>query len=160
VPGAPSHAAGGARDTRLPVTIEPITKANWQYVVELRLAPEQANLLASNLYSLAQAYVEPSCQPRAIAAGGMFIGFVMYEYIGWQAAFNIPRFMIDERWQGHGYGAAALAGVIKTLKAERPDAGILISLMPYNVAARRLYERMGFVDTGEQIHGEDVLRHP
>jgi len=50
--------------------------------------------------------------------------------------------------------------VLQALKNERVDTPILISLTPGNQAARRLYERHGFEDTGQRLHGEDVLRHP
>ena len=44
--------------TRAPVTLVSVTKANWQHVIALRVADAQAENLASNLYSLAEAYVE------------------------------------------------------------------------------------------------------
>jgi diamine N-acetyltransferase len=154
------RSTGRARVPRLPVTIQPVSRDNWEAVIALRVDPDQADHLASNLYSLAEAYVEPNCQPRAIVAGRTVIGFVMYEYIASNQAFNIPRFMIDADWQGRGYGRASLRAIIGGLKAERPEAGITISLMPYNTHARRLYARMGFVDTGTQFYGEDVLRFP
>lgn len=146
-------------DKSLPITLRPITRANWQACIHLQLSPAQAKKLASNLYSLAEAYVEPRCTPRGIYAGERMIGFVMTEFDADHHVYNIPRFMIDVRWQGGGYGGRALATVLDTLKAEHPDAPIFISLTPDNVAARRLYERHGFVATGQHVHGEDVLRH-
>jgi diamine N-acetyltransferase len=155
-------APGQATMSRPPhaVSLRPVTVANWQQCIHLRLAPEQAARVATNLYSLAEAYVQPRCVPRAIYADEAMIGFVMTEYIEATGAFNIPRFMIDIAWQGGGYGSAALQAVIDTLKAERPDAPILISFTPENSAARRLYENHGFEDTGQRFYGEDVLRHP
>jgi|AntDeeMetagen681_2_1112603.scaffolds.fasta_scaffold22601_1 diamine N-acetyltransferase len=145
---------------RLPVTLRPVTVHNWERCVHLRLLPAQAAGVASNLYSLAEAYVQPSCSPRAIYAGNHMIGFVMTEFVDSEGAYNIPRFMIDVDWQSAGYGGAALRAVLQALKNERVDAPILISLTPENQAARRLYERHGFEDTGQRLHGEDVLRHP
>ncbi|MES1941253.1 hypothetical protein T5B8_13485 [Salinisphaera sp. T5B8] len=142
------------------VTLRPVDLSNWQQVIHLRLSPEQATRVASNLYSLAEAYVQPSCEPYAIYANATLIGFAMAEYLPAREAYNIPRFMIDTAWQGGGYGGLALQALIDTLKDERPDAPILISLTPDNTAARRLYERHGFVDTGQHFHGEDVLRYP
>lgn len=149
-----------AKDTMPDVTLRPIDPSNWQQVIHLRLSPEQATRVASNLYSLAEAYVQPRCVPYAIYANDTIIGFAMAEYLSGQAAYNIPRFMIDIAWQGVGYGGLALQAIIDTLKVERPEAPILISLTPDNASARRLYERYGFVDTGQRFHGEDVLRHP
>ncbi|MBS64443.1 GNAT family N-acetyltransferase [Salinisphaera sp.] len=142
------------------VTLRPVDLHNWQQVIHLQLSAEQARRVASNLYSLAEAYVQPRCTPYAIYANETLIGFVMAEYLPGYEAYNIPRFMIDVAWQGVGYGGLALQAVIDTLKHERPEAPILISLTPDNTAARRLYERHGFVDTGQRFHGEDVLRYP
>lgn len=151
-------AAGDARRTRLAVTLTPVTPANWQAVIALRVATDQAENLASNLYSLAEAYVEPRCRPRAIVAGRTVVGFAMYEYVAAENIFNIPRFMIDAAWQGHGYGRAGLELLLDELRAECPTAAVLISLRPDNDAARRLYARLGFADTGRRVHGEDIMR--
>lgn len=145
---------------RSPVRLAAINRRNWQACIQLQVAPEQTDRLASNLYSLAEAYVEPECVPRAIYAGKQMVGFLMYEFNEYVGAYSIPRFMIDRDWQGYGYGGQALQALISALKAERPDAPILISLTPDNDAARRLYERFGFEDTGQHYHGEDVLRYP
>lgn len=147
-----------ARPTRPDVTLMPVTRANWQAVIALRVEAEQAANLASNLYSLAEAYVEPACRPRAIVAGRTVVGFAMYEYVPSENAFNIPRFMIDANWQGYGYGRAGLKRLLDEIEAEQPDAPVLISLRPDNDAARRLYARFGFVDTGRRVHGEDIMR--
>jgi len=152
--------SGARHDNGLPpISLREINQGNWQYCIHLQLAPAQASKLASNLYSLAEAYAEPRCRPRGIYANDMMLGFVMYEFNEHSGAYSIPRFMIDARWQGLGYGRAALQAVLDELKTERPDAPILISLTPDNDAARRLYVGLGFEETGQQVHGEDVLRH-
>lgn len=143
-----------------PITLRPIDISNWQTCIQLQLTAEQSSKLASNLYSLAEAYVEPRCTPHGIYAGEQMIGFVMIEWHQATTTYSIPRFMIDVRWQGGGYGGRALQTIIDTLKAEQPESSILISFTPDNTAARRLYERLGFVDTGHRVHGEDVLRYP
>ena len=144
--------------TRLPVTLVPVTQANWQDVIALRVADAQADNLASNLYSLAEAYVEPACRPRAILAGQTVMGFVMYEYLAWCDTYNIPRYMIDYRWQGRGYGRAGLAALVAEVDASDPAAALTISLLPTNDGARRLYAGLGFVETGDVHHGEIVMR--
>ena len=156
----PNGPASETQATRLPVTLAPITRANWQYVIALRVADVQAANLASNLYSLAEAYVEPTCQPRAIVAGATVIGFVMYEYLGWRDAYNIPRYMIDYRWQGYGYGRAGLVALIEALAEAHPQAAITISLLPDNDSARALYASLGFEATGEVHHGEIIMCRP
>ncbi|KEZ78140.1 GNAT family N-acetyltransferase [Salinisphaera hydrothermalis] len=154
------HDPSETQGTKLAVTLAPVTPANWQAVIALRVANDQAGNLASNLYSLAEAYVEPRCRPRAIVAGRTVVGFAMYEYVAAEEIFNIPRFMIDVAWQGYGYGRAGLARLLEELAAECPTAAVTISLKPDNTAARRLYARLGFEDTGRRVHGEDIMRRP
>lgn len=140
------------------VTLRDITPANWQQCINLRLPPRQSDLLASNLYSLAEAYVEPQLQPRAIYAGNRMIGFVMYEYDPDDGCYWIPRFMIDIRYQGQGYGKAAIQAVLDELHAQRPDTPVMLSITPDNEVARNLYLSLGFEDTGRHKKGEDILR--
>ena len=86
------------------------------------------------------------------------MGFVMYEYLAWCDTYNIPRYMIDHRWQGRGYGRAGLAALIAEVDAADPAAALTISLLPTNDGARRLYAGLGFVETGDVHHGEIVMR--
>lgn len=137
--------------------LEPVTRDNWEAVIALELEPAQSAQLASNLYSLAEAYVESQCRPRAIRLGRTIIGFAMYEYLPVQAAFNISRFMIDARWQGCGYGRAALSVLLDALAIEGSDVPVYISVRPGNAAARRLYARAGFTETGRHVAGELVM---
>ena len=141
------------------ITLAPVTVANWQTCIHLRVSPAQATHLASNLYSLAEAYVESACVPRAIYADETMIGFVMYTFHESTGAYSIPRFMIDVHWQGAGYGRRAMAAILDALKAEHPEAPIFISLTPDNRAARQLYIGLGFEETGRREAGEDILCH-
>ncbi|MES1943531.1 hypothetical protein PC39_05435 [Salinisphaera sp. PC39] len=142
----------------MPITLRDITPANWQQCIGLEPAPAQAHRIASNLYSLAEAYVEPRLRPRAIYLGRRMIGFVMYEFDAENDCYWIPRFMIDARCQGRGYGKRALQAVIAALRDQRPDAPIMLSITPDNAIARHLYSSLGFVATGHRRHGEEVLR--
>jgi diamine N-acetyltransferase len=140
-------------------TLHDITPANWQQCIHLHLPPRQSGRIASNLYSLAEAYVEPQLQPRAIYADGRMIGFVMYEFDAEDGCYWIPRFMIDIRYQGQGYGRQAIQAVIDELRSQQPDAPIMLSITPDNEVARNLYLSLGFVDTGRHKRGEDILRY-
>lgn len=69
----------------------------------------------------------------------------------------IYRLMIDERYQGRGYGRAALEQVIARIRQEPGCDKIIVSIKPDNTVARTLYRSVGFVETGQQIGGEDVM---
>lgn len=142
----------------MPITLRNITPANWRQCVGLEPSPAQEHRIASNLYSLAEAYVEPQLQPRAIYLGPRMIGFVMYVFDAENGCYWMPRFMIDARFQGRGYGKRALQAVIAALRDQRPEAPIMLSITPDNAIARHLYSDLGFEATGHRKHGEDILR--
>ena len=66
--------------------------------------------------------------------------------------------MVDARYQGNGYGRAAMAQVIERLKSIPKCREIQTSYAPGNVVAGRLYEDLGFEQTGETIDDEIVVR--
>ena len=140
------------------ITFRPVTRANFSAVVELTVAPEQAEFVAPNVYSLAEAYLEPSWTPLAIYAGDALVGFALFGRDDETGRWWIMRYMIDAQHQGRGYGTAALP-VLIDLMLERHDCGeIFLGYAPENAVAERLYARMGFVPTGEVEGGEIEAR--
>ncbi len=141
------------------VTLQEITRQNWIGAVKLKVDREQENFVASNLFSIAQAKVEPYWHPMAIYADDTMVGFTMYgfEEEGRHLdGYWICRLMIDSRFQGKGYGKAAMQLVIDELAAEGAER-IFISFEPENTVAESLYSGLGFEDTGEIEGGERVF---
>ena len=56
--------------------------------------------------------------------------------------------MIDRRHQGRGCGGEALRQLLAMLRAEGRYDAVEVCVHRENLAARRLYERAGFADTG------------
>lgn len=70
----------------------------------------------------------------------------------------LDRLLIDARYQGRGYGKAALRGLIRQFFAEGHGA-VYLSLYADNAAALKLYQAHGFVFTGElDTKGERIMR--
>src|SRR4030095_4038276 len=102
------------------VRLENVTVRNWRAVARLKLAPEQKDLVASNLYSIAQSKFDPNAHPRAIYAGKELVGFLMYNVWGEHdqtREASIYRFMIEREQQGKGFGRAALAKALDEIRA-------------------------------------------
>ena len=94
------------------VKLKKVTADNWEAVVELELHGSQEDMVASNLYSVAEAQFDPDARPRAVYAGKRVVGFLMYDVQktkGKAKEASIYRFMIDRKHQGKGYGRTALS---------------------------------------------------
>ena len=140
------------------ITLRPVTWANFSDVVALTVTPEQAEFVAPNLNSIAEAYLEPTWTPLAIYAGDDLVGFTLFGRDNETGRWWLMRYMIDARHQGKGYGTAALPIVID-LMVERHGCGeIFLGYAPANDVAGRLYEQIGFVPTGEEQGGKIVAR--
>jgi len=106
---------------RKEVRLKKVTADNWEEVmVELGLRASQENLLASNLYSVAEAQLDPDVRPRANYAGKHIFSFLMYEVQKTKDKANeasIYRFMIDRKHQCKGYYHAALSKALEKIRA-------------------------------------------
>ena len=72
--------------------------------------------------------------------------------------FHVLRFMIDARYQGRGYGRAAMEQVIERIRAQ-PEAYVIeISYDPGNLVMAKLCARVGFQPTGQMIDDEIEAR--
>lgn len=135
-----------------------ISRANLFECIDLNINDDQQHFVATNVVSIAQAYVEPTFVPLAIYADDTLVGFVMYGR-DVETGFDwILRLMIDARYQGHGYGRATMVEVLARLKQVPDSKGIKISYEPGNHTAERLYTQLGFRPTGEIEAGETVAQ--
>jgi len=138
------------------VRLQHVTARNWRAVARLKLAPEQEDLVASNLYSIAQSKFDPDARPRAVYAGAQLVGFIMYDLDEEANEASIYRFMIDRKHQGKGYGRAALARALDEIRATPGVKKISIGYMPDNPVAKPFYASLGFVEVGKDEHGEII----
>jgi len=72
-----------------------------------------------------------------------------------QQAF-IFRLMVDEKYQGKGFGRFAMEKMLEVFRADERITHVGISYEPENDVARKLYAGFGFVETGE-ILGDETL---
>ena len=153
------------------IHLEKLTYENFYEVFELKVKKEQYPFVASNLFSVAEAYVTlvngGHVFPFAIYNDKKIVGFIQLAY-GANADqdgvsvekdnYEIWRFMIDKRFQGRGYGKEALRQAldfIKTWPCGKAEY-CWISYEPENVVAKNLYASFGFEETGETCEDEIV----
>ena len=139
------------------VTLRPITQDNWIECIRLNVSEEQQarHWVATNTLSLAQAYGEPWWKPLGVYADATLVGFVMYGRPPDSAVNYIQRVMIDARYQGQGYGRAAMRAVISRIRREN-DGAIQLDYDLDNTVAAGLYTSLGFRPISQDEHGEVV----
>ncbi len=138
------------------VSFEEITKANFRECVQLTVRDDQP-FVAANVYSIAQAKVDPKWIIRAIYANDAMVGFLMYELNYRKAELYLCRFMIDQRFQHMGYGRAALELLKRTAMEDPRIQKMVLSTRPTNEYGIRVYTRFGFTDTGILDGDEEVF---
>ena len=85
----------------------------------------------------------------AVLAGGEPVGLLLVKDMDEEpACYDLQQFMIDRRFQGRGYGAAALGLLLDRLRQETKYADVEVCVHRENDAALALFEGAGFVDTG------------
>lgn len=136
------------------VCLRAVTRENFRACIRLDVAPEQKDFVAPNVYSLAQAKVNPLLTPWAIydrkilgqdlTPDDEMVGFCMVQEM--DGVGFIMRLMIDRRFQRRGYGRAAMEDVIARLKMTPGIEIIATSYAKGNAGAEALYRGLGFVD--------------
>jgi diamine N-acetyltransferase len=140
------------------VELRTVTEETFRPVIALAVSDEQKGFVATNVYSIAQTTVRPWARVRAVHADGAPVGLTMWGLDPEENAWWIYRLMVDRAHQGKGYGRAALRLVLDSIASERRGEDVFLSTVPHNAVARRLYESLGFRDTGRVEHGEAVMR--
>jgi diamine N-acetyltransferase len=122
------------------ISLRAITPDNYKEVISLRVSREQEHLVAPNVLTLAQMQFRHEKTALAIYAEDTPVGLIAYDLYD----YDIWRLMIDERYQGKGYGRQALKCVIEILRLHGAQSEVRTDIAPGNEVAKTLYESLGF----------------
>ena len=148
--------------------LKKITFDNFESCIALEPNENQKSFVASNVLSLAEAYValdnhECIPMPYVICHDEIPVGFIMLSFNhadedNAEDAYWVWRFMIDKRYQGKGYGKKAMARALELIRTfPHGKAGaVCLSYEPENEVAKSLYASFGFVETGKIQCGEMI----
>jgi diamine N-acetyltransferase len=140
------------------VTLRAVTAENVYDVMRLRVTKEQEQFVADNARSLAEAAYSQFAWLRAIYADETPVGFVMLYDDPHTPEYFLWRLMIDHRYQRLGFARRAMEQVVDYV-AGRPNADALgVSYVPGPGSPQPFYASLGFVDTGEIVDDEQVMR--
>ena len=140
------------------ITLREVSEENLGLIFKLDVSEEQRKFVAPNTVSIAQAYfARELAWFRAIYADDTAAGFLMLADDPDKAEYFLWRFMIDARYQGMGFGRQAIELLIDYVKT-RPNAlEIKTSYVPGEGTPGPFYRKLGFVETGEVLEGENVM---
>ena len=152
----------------MPLQFREITEENYQEFIELEVKPDQKDCFffkstKPNMMTLAQAYVFKGTEVLAIYDGGSMIGGVYFDTncgiedertIAW-----LTRLMIDQKYQGNGYGRRAMEMLINRIKMANQGKSIRLGLSyePENELAKSLYSSLGFKSSDEMVDDQVVV---
>ena len=130
---------------------------NFDECVNLQVNDSQKGFVASNAYSLSEAFADKVSEPRAIYADEIMVGFVMYDYDQSKETGFISRLMIDKRFQKNGYAREAMQMVINKFKNIQECTYIQLSYCKENGNAAKFYKKLGFAKTGEVTNNGEII---
>lgn len=141
------------------ISLREVTAANWEEVADLEVHEHQEDFLDDNAWSIAESKFNRNAVPRAIYAGNIPVGFIMWESMrdeGTPHDYSIYRFMIDKDHQSKGYGRIALELALGEIRKDRKLSRITICYVPENAGAREFYASFGFREVGLDEDGEMI----
>ena len=139
------------------ITLLDVTRENWREICALTPGAAGLEFTGGNAWHLLWGVYEPEWIVKGIAADGRLVGCARYGPSRELPGIELIHFMIDERFQGRGYGKAAIVAVAAEMFRHFGVGEIYLSVDPENSRARRVYETAGFFATGQKDKHEDVF---
>ena len=162
------------------ISLKEVNYENYDELIDLRVKVDQRIFVASNIYSLAEAYAVIASKgyalPYGIYLGDKPVGFLMIGYCPdlqyaqkeldedeeipdfVPGSYDLWRFMIDKKYQRRGYGSEALNLALDLIKTKPLGEAeyCWLSYEPGNEVARKLYRSFGFEEK-EMPNGWDEV---
>ncbi len=133
------------------IRLAEVTEENWPDAASLSVRDDQKEFLAPAIGILARGYVYRNCRARVyvIENDDTIVGMALVrEFSDEPLGYDLQQFMIDRRYQGRGYGSAALKLILEELRKEGRFDHVEVCVKKADAEAVRLYEKHGFTDSG------------
>jgi len=115
----------------------------------LKVKDDQEKFLASNATSIAQSKFDSFLECFGIYKDDTMVGFAAYGINPEDDTIWIARYMIDQNFQGQGFGIKALNVLLKFMQEKYSCSEIFLDAGEDNTIATNLYVKAGFKKTGE-----------
>ena len=137
------------------IRLTDIDPGNWR--IDLAVSEAQKPFVSDRAKLLARAYAYRAQRSRAflICADDLPVGMGLYYDEPELQSYDLSQMFIDARYQGRGYGRAAVRAILDELKADGRYDKVILCYIEGNETARKLYESFGFTETGRD--GDEIL---
>ena len=141
------------------IRLQDVNDSNWRDCAELELAEEEAKFISPNVYAIAEWKFETESILKAIYADTKLVGMLAYYlHDGEHGRFYwLYHLMIQEKYQGNGYGEAAVKLAVKEMQQIGANE-IRTMYMPGNIRSQNLFKKLGFKEIGTLDGGDIFLR--
>ena len=135
------------------ITFREITSDNYSQVLNLKITPAQeaAKFVSPVVRSLADAWFyrdEGIAYPKAVYEDEDLVGFIMYELDTEEQQVFIWRFLIDQAFQGKGYGRQTIEVVMEMAKEQAQITKVVADYVDGNEPMKKILLDLGFEETG------------
>ena len=133
------------------IRLSEVTEDNWLKVASLSVNARQRSFVAPAVGILARGYVYRDCNAKVIVVENddTVVGVALVrEFKDEPLGYDLQQFMIDCRFQGRGYGSAALGPILNKLRGEAHFDHVEVCVKKEDTEAIGLYEKHGFADSG------------
>lgn len=139
------------------LTLRMIDPENWR--IRLSVREDQRHHVSDQWRILARAYAyrERHSQALYVSLDDTPIGMLLYHDGVADDCYDLSQFFIDQRWQGRGYGYAAMRLLLDALRRDGRYDRVELCYCAGDEPARRLYEKCGFTPTGVVDEGEIIM---
>ncbi|WLV25249.1 GNAT family N-acetyltransferase [Aciduricibacillus chroicocephali] len=145
------------------IGIHNVTEENYRSILKLEVSEGQEDFIETPYECLEEAAECKLYKLVGLSIDGDFAGFAMYGYFPAEKAeisgrLWIDRFLVDGNFQGKGLGKKFFQAIIQQVESEYGKQPIYLSVYAQNSVAIRMYEKFGFIPTGEQdVNGELIM---
>ena len=135
--------------------LEELSDKNYEELSKLKIKDSQNSYVLDFNGCVNYKKENPFLRVFGIKKDDIYIGLTAFAR--WDSDTNIPiedrwtwfdEFFLDEKYQHHGYGEELVNLILNKIKEIYHPKFIILSVCNDNEAAKRLYKKIGFEDTG------------
>ncbi len=115
---------------------------------DLEVAEDQRDYVCNSVVMLARAWLHRKLHPHVfnVYDNETAVGMGMYLDAPEKGAYDFCQLFIDKRYQGKGYGKAAVGLVLDAMRDEGKYQKVSMCYVEGNDASGKLFEQFGFVE--------------